>query len=156
MSIYVNFERPENPKEFLKKLYSRLEEDRAGCVATYYDKDCTSTQCYADRLRSFDDLFVLFTTYYPELTEKDLIEILSSTVLKSSSNRPLYLHVGNCGSINRIRIFYYIDIPICALHFNCSKYDSKYSWVDLFKMININSGEEYTKYLKNLKTDEKI
>lgn len=150
MSIYVNFEVPENPKEFLKKFYSILWGDRAYCKETYFDKECTRLQCSEQKLRSFEDLFELFTTYYPDLTKKDLIEILSSVVLKSNTNVPLYLHISNCSTISRIRVFYYKDINICALDFNCSKYNSEFSWVDLFKLINVNSREEYKKYLENL------
>lgn len=156
MSIYVSFEKPENPKEFLKKFYSILYNDRAYCIETYYDKECTNLQCRSEKLRSFDDLFELFTTYYPELTEKDLIEILASTILKSDKNTNLYLHISNCSTISRIRIFYYHDISYCSRDFKCNKYNSKYSWGELFKMISINSQLEYMNYLKNLKTDEKI
>lgn len=150
MSIYVNFEIPESPKEFLIAFYSVLWRDRAYCKETYFDKECTRLQCSAQRLRSFEDLFELLTTYYTDLTKKDVIEILSSTVLKSNVNVPLYLHISNCSTISRIRVFYYEDINSCALDFNCSKYNSEFSWADLFKLINVNSREEYREYLKNL------
>lgn len=43
---------------------------------TFYDKDCTDRQCYSGRRRSFTDLYEIATTYFPETTEKELIELL--------------------------------------------------------------------------------
>jgi len=152
MSIYVNFEIPKTPQDFLLRLYSNVEYNKAHCVATYSDKDCKLIQCYENKLRSFDDLFEIFTTYYPELTEKDLIEILVNGNIKSTTGKQLYLHTSNCSTIMRIRIFYYNDVDECTYYYNCKKYDSKYSWVELFAMIGINSRMELRDYLlKNIK-----
>ena len=149
MSIYVNFEIPKTPEEFLLKLYSLVTYNRAHCVATYFNKEGTLLQCQAQKLRSFDDLFELFTTYYPEITEKDLIRLLTTANIKSTNGQQLYLHIANCSGIQRIRIFYHPNLDECVMYFNCEKYQSKYSWVDLYKLIGINSAAELKQYMLN-------
>lgn len=149
MSIYVNFEIPKTPEEFLLKLYSLISYDRADCVATYFNKEGTLPQCRERKYRSFDDLFELFTTYYSKITEKDLIRLLTTANIKTTNGQQLYLHVANCSGIGRIRIVYYNNIDSCTQSFNCEKYYSKYSWVDLYKLIGINSGAELKQYMLN-------
>lgn len=39
---------------------------------TYYDEECTKRQCGAYR-RSFDDLYILFKTYFPTITKKEAL-----------------------------------------------------------------------------------
>ena len=149
MSIYVNFEIPKTPEEFLLKLYSLVTYNRADCVTTYFHKGGTLPQCQSQKLRSFDDLFEIFTTYYPEITEKDLIRLLTTANIKSTNGTQLYLHINNCSGIQRIRILYFDNIDNCVNNFHCEKYQSKYSWVDLYKLIGINSAAELKQYMLN-------
>lgn len=42
---------------------------------TFHNKECTYFQCHAAR-RSFEDLFDISQTYFPETTEEELAKLL--------------------------------------------------------------------------------
>lgn len=148
MSIYVKFERPETPEEFIKQLYSSVEDNRAHSIETYSDSECAILQCNARRIRSFDDIYELITTYYPELTIKDVIKLLVNTNIKSTTNEQLYIFLTNCSIIYRINFFFYNDIKSCSQGYDLSKMGSKHTWKELLAMIDINSKAEFEEYLK--------
>lgn len=151
--IYVNFEIPETIPEFLAKFFSCTHmNDRRTNVETFSDEACTTLQCSAGRFRSFDDVLILVNTYYPETSPKDLMHILLSLDLKTKAGRQLYLHMGDCSTIQRIRMLFYHERPTNV--FMSSKLQSKYSWQELLAMLGItNNGEliAYTK--KHIKQD---
>ena len=78
--IYVN-------KEFVPEAGTSLREFISKCFdgyrfyATYHDPENVEMQCHRAR-RSFDDLLEISRTYFPETTEKELVDILFSPDMK--------------------------------------------------------------------------
>lgn len=70
---------------------------------TFYDKDCTESQCDAGR-RSFGDLYMLFKTYFPGISEKE------SLLALENHNMNWYI----CGSIEKI-VFHKISGLLATL-----------------------------------------
>lgn len=67
----------ETPKSPLDLLYIIYPKDSIYCyIYTYYDKECTDIQGHYHR-RSFDDLYILFKTYFPEITKKEVLNLIS-------------------------------------------------------------------------------
>lgn len=64
-NLYVDIEKykidTDNPENFLKSYVFKKNQ------ITYYDKELTDEQCDRGRGRSFQDLFKLTKTYFPEL-----------------------------------------------------------------------------------------
>lgn len=147
MAIYVNFEKTETLKEFLKKLFSFFSVGLGAITTdrTYLDKELTVIQCYANRRRSFDDLLEIVNTYFPEVTPKELIHEL--IVFVPENYQDFEPRLGDCSGIERIRITYHRG----ALKINpfiAEKFKSKYSWRELLNMLDINTYEEYVEYVK--------
>jgi len=87
----------ETPKTPLDLLYIMYPEGSTYCkVYTYYDKECTDLQGNENR-RSFDDLYILFKTYFPEITKKEVLELIA-----------IDLHFYFCDRICKI-VFHRVD-----------------------------------------------
>ena len=157
MAIYVKFaeeKKPKSIKEFLTKFFS--EDDGTGYVRnveSYNNKECTSVQCVRNKYRSFDDTLELVQTYYKSSTPKKVFETLLNLKVLNGNNSECYLHMMSCSGIRRINFLYIAGKTgsaktdyksICY----SDTYNSKYSWQQLFAMLNINSNEDFTKYLK--------
>lgn len=95
--LYCDVEQQESLYEFLK-IFFKFE--RYHCHPTYYDKDFRFEQCRPAR-RSFEDLLALSKTYYPNTTEKELIEILHKL------NEDDQVVASFCGDIEKL-VFLYI------------------------------------------------
>jgi len=151
MKLYVNFENPGTLKEFLEKFFSHKNNNEPYLrgVATYLDKECNYQQCGDGKLRSFDDVFDLVNTYFEDITPKELIHTLLLLDLERGDKK-LYLHTGTCSSIQRIRMLYVpvntISNPSRNNSYMYTKYDSKYSWGELFDMVNVNTTEDIINY----------
>lgn len=107
----------ETPKTPLDLLYIMYPEGSIYCrVNTYYDKECTNLQGY-QRRRSFDDLYVLFKTYFPEITKKEVLELIT-----------IDLHFYFCDYICKI-VFHRVDGKPRAIleNFKDTKYIYKYT-----------------------------
>lgn len=155
--IYTTFGKQKTIKDFLKLLYSdNSRSDVVLPVATYYDEECTKTQCVAGRLRSFDDIYDCINTYYPNTTPKQLIHGLLTLNLKDLYNRQLYLHMYNCRTINRIRLYYTVDEVLAYQDYGCSKYESKWSWVELLEMLGIKNHSDIINYVNKYKKNEAL
>ena len=148
MKIYVKFEPPATVGEFLIKFFtvtSPYNNVIMNGQTTYFDKECTVTQCQSSRMRSFDDLFDIVSTYYPEILPKDLMHEILVADIRNKDNKKLFPHLYNCGSIARIRIIYYIEF--CTEPFTIiPKYKSKYSWAELLNMLGISNNAELEEY----------
>jgi hypothetical protein len=61
-----------SPKQFLEYLF-----DHTNYITefTYFDKECTEVQCTAKR-RSFEELYILFKTYFKNISKKELLTLL--------------------------------------------------------------------------------
>jgi len=150
MKIYLKLDKkPKTVRELLKILFSSyFSTQQTHNVATYFDEQCTKTQCTSNRLRSFDDIFDIVHTYFPTVSDKTIFKYLLTLDVKSKVGTTSNLHIGSCGGIKRIRVLYYTGTSDNCTSLdrilNQTKYDSKYSMRELFNMINIKTQEEFT------------
>lgn len=102
--VKIDKKRGEKPEEFFDRLY-KLEY-----ITTYYNKDCTNTHDGGNG-RSFNDLYCVFKTYFPKISQKQLIKIIYN---KCKNNKNIYLLY--CNDINKIVVYlgawYYCDDKI--------------------------------------------
>ncbi len=146
--LYTKIEKQSTLKEFLEKFFShpKVYTKYITGHATYYDEECTRMHCHQGRYRSFDDLLILVNTYYDNITPEELIHNIS--ILRIYHEGIEYsIYCGTCGDIQRIKMLF---LP-SGMHisFNGIKYQSKYSWKELFAMINIYCESDYLKYREN-------
>ncbi len=151
MKIYVNFARPRTAKEFLKRFYYNGNRPFLQASATYQDKACKNFQCSKEKFRSFDDLLMLITTYYPSYNAKKLMRLLLT--IDYGYKEKFIPYFGSCAGMERIRYLPYTSIHADKsdiISYNAAiknkQYDSKYSWKDLFTMLNIHNNEDLDKY----------
>ncbi len=151
MKIYTKFGKQETVEQFLDLLYDNFEySQEAHTVETYSDEACTIVQCLARKMRSFDDLYDMITTYYEDVTPKDLMHSLLTLKKKDKHGTRLYLYMYHCSTIMRVRCHYDYNLYACIdAPFGCSKYNSKYSWQELLKMLNIETREDLRNYINN-------
>lgn len=151
MLIYVDFEIPETPREFLRMLFSgKAMYDRVTCVRTFSDKEFKVIQCQINRSRSFDELFFCTRTYFKDITPKEVLHILLTLRITGREKGVYYPYFKHCAQINKINILYYFknlntDVIFSATY---SKYDSIWSWKELFSQLNISSLKEMEEYIK--------
>ena len=116
-------------------------------------------QCSAGKFRSFDDILLICKTYFPSVKVETVFKklLLLNNTKSSVLNDKLNQRFGYCGDIRRIRYIGNYSLSLQYFYSNaitCKQGESKYSWKDLFKMININNVEELKEfYLKNLKDE---
>lgn len=148
MSLYVKFGKQETIEKFLEKFYGIIGSDRRDAVETYFDKECYDIHCQQKRYRSFDDIFELVNTYYPKTDPKTVFHTLLTLDVRDSNKRPVYMHMSNCSTISRIRMLYFYNEDTCYVGRACSKYQSKWSWIDLLEMLNLESLQAIQAYVK--------
>lgn len=147
-----------NVDDILRKLL--ISNNQASSKPTFYKyNNVYYKQCSAGKYRSFDDILLICKTYFPCVKVETVFKklLLLNNTKSSVLNDKLNQRFAYCGDINRIRYVgnysnslenFYKDAIIR------SQGESKYSWKDLFKMININNVEELKEfYLKNLKDE---
>lgn len=155
MAIYVDFKKPKTIEEFLKKIFSyRMGSDSVRNIETYENENCTYLQCPKGKLRSFDDILECVNTYFPEIDYKEVFKALLRLQVKDAIGNICDLMMSNCGGIKRIRMHYtsgYGDSRqvLYGHALRVDQYDSKYSWRELLKAIEINSEKEYLQFIKN-------
>lgn len=147
-----------NVDDILNKLLIKNLQSTTSALNTYYKyENVEYLQCEKNRYRSFDDILLICRTYFPSTK----VETVFKKLLLLNNKKSLILNDNvkgqfrYCSTINRIRyvanynttVNYFYHTAISSSYGN-----SKYSWKDLFKMININNFEELKQfYLKNLK-----
>lgn len=154
MLIYVKFEIPKTPREFIKKLFSHTAlADRITCVETYSDSECKTVQCLAGKVRSFDEIFFCTKTYFKDITTKEVLHILLTLDVGT-----FYPYFKKCGNINRINMLYYFrNINTNAIFCDAyGQYKSLWSWKQLFALLDIDSCGKMDKYILQNKNEEKI
>lgn len=146
--------------ELLLQLYPLKRGGYA--VATYYQIRSTDElicQCKKDKMRSFDDILILANTYLPGIEVKDvLIGLLMFNVkLEEVVGGNVKKSFGNCSTMKRIRYTNsYVNFKTIFYNIDCNKYDSIYSWRDLFNMIDVKKGEDLQQwYLTQFAEKEK-
>ena len=116
-------------------------------------------QCSAGKFRSFDDILLICKTYFPSVKVETVFKklLLLNNTKSSVLNDSLKQRFGYCGDIRRIRYISNYSNLLENFYGDAitrNQGESKYSWKDLFKMININNVEELKEfYLKNLKDE---
>ena len=153
MQIYVDFEIPDNPREFIRRLFvCKNMYDRVTSVRTFSDKEMKIIQCPSNKQRSFDEIFFCTKTYFKNVTTKDVLHILLT--LRITGQEKIvgaYIpYLKHCASIKRINFLYYWkDINSDEIFSNnFSKYDSIWSWKELLELLDIKSIEELRQYIK--------
>lgn len=166
MKIYVNFKKPETIREFLIKFFpldNTYGTFRA--VKTYFDVECTKLQCFSGKNRSFDDLYDIILTYYPETTIKELaIELLSLNFISKKGTKH-YLYPFVCSTIKRpvlpIEPAKLCDEGHFSDHYIKIPLNSKYSWRIVFEqvdksIVNYKTMYEYSEKLISEKKNENV
>jgi hypothetical protein len=144
VKIYLKLDKkPKNVAEILQLFWGTF-----GSVETFHDKECTKIQCEKNKGRSFDDLYYCCKTYFPNVTPK---KVFHELVIYNLNNKIFYS--GTCSTIGKIKINFTeyktlkgVWINIYEKSISYSKYNSIWSWKELFKMLNIKNDEELTKY----------
>lgn len=147
-----------NMEELLWALYPY---DKGGnAVATFYHAVLTGEsiqQCQANKMRSFDDILFLANTYLPGISVKDVFIglLLFNVESKDIKKGHLRKSFSNCSTIKRIRFTNsYHNIGNVLYSIDCNKYDSIYSWRDLFNMIGVRNDEDLKNwYIEQLKVE---
>jgi len=159
MAIYVNFEIPDSPKDFLERLFSYSETgDTVYSIETYKDKECTEEQCPKKKYRSFDDLLELINTYY-KVEEKELMHLLLVINIEVEGS-PRFPWFVNCTDIYKPTLNYYISFnkndifKIFEEDIENKMFNSEYNWYSLFQLLGINNQKELEEYVKGHKSKE--
>lgn len=162
---------PKKANDFLQIYFTNNSSNSptSTSLATYSDKACTITHCSMNRMRSFDDLYMIMKNYYPMTTIKGLFKrlllfrplikgsVFSHYVMEEGKSvlkkeiKDIYLipNFSNCGGMRRIRLTYNNILSVkYPIMINIDKYDSVYSWKDLLLMLDIKNQSELDNYVK--------
>ena len=149
-----------NVDDILNKLLISNSSQQTSNKPTFYKyNNVYYNQCSTGKFRSFDDILLICKTYFPSVKVETVFKklLLLNNTKSSVLNDSLKQRFGYCGDIRRIRYIGNYSMSLQWFYNDAitrSKGESKYSWKDLFKMININNVEELKEfYLKNLKDE---
>ena len=158
--IYFKDTEVKNVDDILNKLLISNSSLQSSNKPTFYKyNNVYYNQCSAGKFRSFDDILLICKTYFPSVKVETVFKklLLLNNTKSSVLNDSLRQRFGYCGDINRIRYIGNCSVSLENFYKDAitrSQGESKYSWKDLFKMININNVEELKDfYLKNLKDE---
>lgn len=147
-----------NVDDILRKLL--ISSSQSSNEPTFYKyNNVYYKQCSAGKYRSFDDILLICKTYFPSVKVETVFKklLLLNNTKSSVLNDSLIQRFGYCGDIRRIRYIGNYGSSSDSFYSDAmsrKQGESKYSWKDLFKMININNVEELKEfYLKNLKDE---
>lgn len=151
-------ETPNDLNNLLEILYP--EKKKGSSDATYYqiiDSEEKIRHCVEGKMRSFDDIFIIANTYFPETSPAEVMEALllfnmdESKIYSDKINKSFQ----NCSTIMRIRYTNSaVDFNTVVEKANCLKYNSMYSWPELFLMLGIKTSKDLRKWYQ--KKFEKI
>ena len=156
--IYFKDVEVKNVDDILNKLL--ISSSQTSNKSTFYKyNNIYYNQCIAGKYRSFDDILLICKTYFPSVKVETVFKklLLLNNTKSSVLNDSLKQRFAYCGDIKRIRYIGNYSVSLEYFYSNAitrKQGESKYSWKDLFKMININNVEELKEfYLKNLKDE---
>ena len=153
--IYIKGEKPKDISELIRRIATGGNWMITYFVggATYNDEACLDLQCANNKRRSFDDIYHACNTYFPGTSAKDVFKAILSLNIKKGDLQ-LYPYFTYCSGIRRIVILYYKD---AGVHAPEVKYDSLYSWKELFEMLDITPNDNsIIKFHKENKTEPYI
>lgn len=162
MAIYLKLEKqPQSLHDVLDGLYYMYSEaaTHLSALPTYHDPECNDLQCQGGRFRSYDDLFEIFSTYFPGVTTKEVTHALLSytRVFKRKTLRDNKLvtveeianpQLAYCGSMRRIRFLYHFNSIYFKDEYLDMKLDSRWSWRHLLGELGIHNEEELMEYVE--------
>jgi hypothetical protein len=156
MKIFLKLEKkPKILAEVILALFDCYCFNHLKGVETYFDEKCLEIQCKAGKYRSFDDIYIIAKTYFPEVTEKDVIhELLIRNFKTSGVNlNPWFTF---CGSIHMPTLIYYHDLNSGDSTFidNPPSNISKYTWKSVLELVGITNLKELKEYITNNKIKE--
>lgn len=143
MAIYTKFGKQRTIKQFITLLFSNIHIQEYKGVETYFDPECNKVQCKSNKYRSFDDVLECVNTYYKNITPKKLMSILCKMHINNN-----YFYTMYCGDIQKPVMLFYNN---GQYNNSIKKYNSKYSWNELYNMINIHSQADLINYRNNEK-----
>lgn len=156
--IYFKDTKIKNVDDILNKLL--ISGTQSSNKSTFYKyNNVYYTQCTFGKYRSFDDILLICKTYFPSVKVETVFKklLLLNNTKNNVLNDRLRQRFGYCGEIKRIRYIGNYSSSLYRFYSDAMSRvqgESKYSWKDLFKMININNVEELKEfYLKNLKDE---
>jgi hypothetical protein len=151
MNIYVKFKKPKTVKEFLYTFFC-TERIGYGCT-TYNDEACTSIQCYNDKMRSFDEVYLMVKTYFPIATRRRVIHEILTLDYKFGDGQFLVPFLSHCSTIQKIRITYQ-KLPYVSIGapFHLDHYKSTHSWTEILSLIGIKNQRDLIVYVSKDKT----
>lgn len=157
MKIYLKLDKkPENIIELLYALFSYGIDtsNTVTNVITYNDEECQEIQCDCRKYRSFDDIFDIVNTYFPETPVEEVFKSMLILNIKNTDKKSnLYPWLYRCSTIKRI-VFCY-NYNKSEQEFSSEKYESKYNWVDLMTMIGIKNQQELKNYINDNRLKDK-
>ena len=148
MAIYIKGPKPRTIKSLIKRLYSYKKGyfNIVKSTSTFFDRECIRLECDDAKNRSFDAIFEIVNTYFPNTSEKEVVKELLSTVIvynkKSYKCNILY-----CPNISK-PVCYFNTYPSYTL--SSKNGDSKKSWRQLLRPLGITSELKLRTYLNNL------
>ena len=151
MAIYLKIEKPKTISELLLKLLITENGAYNSGNATYSDEACTEVQCEAGKWRSFDDIFELVNTYFPNTDEKTTMLEIMALDIKTTKGYVLRPYFNFCNQINMCTMMYYSDPHIAKTACTKEKGIGKYAWGDLLELLGITNIEELKDYIDNNK-----
>jgi len=155
--IYLSQE-PSDLKHMLEILYP--EDKKMKSQETYYktNEGKMVVQCIEGRMRSFDDIWIIADTYFPNIDVATVFRelLLFNITIENVEKGIIPKQLANCSTMKRIR---YTN-SLCMMwqvwqNVDCGKFESVYKWRDLFNMLYINNLEQWKDwYRKELKPKE--
>ncbi len=143
--IYLKLKsKPKRLNTLFRHLFNHCRHGFFGSVETFRDEDCTILQCNSGRFRSFDDVYDIAKTYFPETTEKKVMKALLKLNLPYEGEK-VKIYIANCHDIKKPTIAFsgrggtYIRTSDSAM----SK--SIYKWSELLALV----GKTYDNFLED-------
>ncbi len=134
--IYIELTKPPNDlRDLISQLFQCKRDEEVYAVETYNDKDCTDSQCYGGKMRSFDDVFEIAKTYFPLADEKELVEILIDIKPFDCNDYHTSLYIANCGSINKPTMSFLIGGGTYRYYAEDDMGNSNYKWSELLALV---------------------
>ena len=154
MAIYLKIDKPNSIEDVLLNLFAFKGHYHTG-VETYFDEACTQVHCDANKWRSFDDIFEIVNTYFPNTDVKEVIHQLLILPLQKSNGIDLYPYFVFCNKINMCTLMQYPGLTSCDTSFTQTKGAGKYAWRELLELLGITNFEELKNYIEQNRTKTK-
>lgn len=116
---------------------------------TYSDQKFLYPQCEETKMRSFNDLYDIARTYFPEVTPKEVFETLIALPIK------VKVQLGFCSTMRRIR-FVYLGMENRSSAVNYEEESTSgypFSWQILGKELGMDTHAKLQEYIQNVRDE---